>query len=204
MPECAHLDSSARLQALANVLARPVANRKRRKSSPTAMRFRCQPCVNFGADHGRGIAVVCLIRHHSAMLSPINLSIPHSVINQLIAVALASPTEEVCGLLFGGASGVERAEPTANVAADPARRFEVDPGALIAAHRQGRGEGAKLIGHYHSHPNGRAEPSVCDAKMAIADGSIWVIVAGGDVTAWRAVEDGALHGRFDPLPILRC
>ncbi len=167
------------------------------------MRFRCQPCVNFGADHGQSIAVACLIRHRWAMLKPVSLSIPHSVINKLIAADFASPTEEVCGLLFGGASRVERAEPTANVAADPARRFEVDPGALIAAHRQGRGGGAKLIGHYHSHPNGRAEPSACDADMSVADGSVWLIIAGGEVTAWRVVEDGALHGRFDPLPILR-
>ena len=147
---------------------------------------------------------------------PLHLHIPTSLIDQMIAEASSSSTQEVCGLLFGVGLAIMEIEPTANVAADPARRFEVDPAALIAAHRRGRergrgrGQGAgvastpALIGHYHSHPNGRAEPSACDAEMALADGSIWLIIAGGEVTAWRAVEGGARHGRFDALPILRC
>ena len=137
---------------------------------------------------------------------PLHLHIPTPLIDQMMAEASSSPAQEVCGLLFGVGLQVLEIEPTANVADDPARRFEVDPAALIAAHRRGRGRGGgpALIGHYHSHPGGQAEPSVCDAEMAVADGAIWLIIAGGEVTAWRAVEGGALHGRFDPLAILRC
>jgi proteasome lid subunit RPN8/RPN11 len=110
--------------------------------------------------------------------------------NELLALA-AAERDEVCGLLLGEGDGVTRLLPCRNVAADPA--------ALIAAHRAARGGGARIIGHYHSHPSGVARPSPRDAADAAPDGSIWLIVAGAAVTAWRAVADGAVHGRFDPL-----
>lgn len=106
---------------------------------------------------------------------------------------------EACGLLFG-TDGVERASVAANVASDPARRFEIDPGALIAALRAEREGGERVIGYWHSHPSGDATPSATDAAMAAADGRLWLIVAGGAMTAWRAGESG-LHGRFEPIPL---
>ncbi len=123
---------------------------------------------------------------------------------RLIALAAASPHVEICGLLFGSFDRVEGVEPAWNVAPDPAAHFEVDPKALIAAHRDARRGGPKLLGYYHSHPNGRPEPSPTDAESALPDGMVWVIVAGHALTAWRAVEAGALNDRFDPIPILQC
>ncbi len=120
--------------------------------------------------------------------------------NELRALA-ASERDEVCGLLLGEGDDVTRLLPCRNVAADPAARFEIDPAVLIAAHRAARGGGERVIGHYHSHPSGVAAPSPRDAADAAADGSIWLIVAGAVVTAWRAVPDGAVHRRFDPLPL---
>ncbi|WP_310104732.1 M67 family metallopeptidase [Sphingomonas sp. BE138] len=120
--------------------------------------------------------------------------------NDLVAQAAAS-ADEVCGLLLGTGLRVERLAACRNVAATPAVRFEIDPAALIAAHRAARGGGAGVIGHYHSHPSGLARPSPRDAADAAPDGSVWVIVAGTQVTAWRAVDGGAVHGRFDPLPL---
>jgi proteasome lid subunit RPN8/RPN11 len=118
--------------------------------------------------------------------------------NELRARA-AETDDEICGLVLGSGNDVARLVPCTNVAADPKVRFEIDPGALIAAHRAARGGGEQVIGHYHSHPSGMARPSPRDAADAAADGSIWLIVAGEVVTAWRAVADGAVHGRFDPL-----
>ncbi len=58
-----------------------------------------------------------------------------------------------------------------------------------------------MIGHYHSHPSGIAAPSATDAAQAAPDGAFWIIVAGTDLTAWRAASDGAVHGRFDPVAL---
>lgn len=107
---------------------------------------------------------------------------------------------EACGLLFGDGV-VEQASVAANVSDDPARRFEIDPAALIAALKAERAGGDKVIGYWHSHPSGDATPSATDAAMAVADGKLWVIVAGDAVTVWRAGTSG-LHGRFERVEII--
>lgn len=100
------------------------------------------------------------------------------------------------------------ARACANVAPDPLRHFEIDPAALIAAHRASRAGGLAVLGYFHSHPNGLARPSATDARAAAGDGRIWAIVALNDVgpsdaapsgqdamlTLWRDTPSG-----FEPL-----
>jgi proteasome lid subunit RPN8/RPN11 len=92
--------------------------------------------------------------------------------------------------LFGVDGRVDAAVATANVAADPIREFEIDPVALFAAIRAERAGDIQLLGYYHSHPNGLAEPSATDQASAAADGKLWLIVAGEVVTGWRAGQAG--------------
>ncbi len=129
------------------------------------------------------------------------LEISIALRNEIVAAATAAPDVEVCGLLLGTPGRVERVVTCRNVAADPRRRFEIDPAALIAAHRAARGGAPAVIGHYHSHPTGIAAPSPRDAADAAPDGGVWIIVARGELTAWRAVREGAIHGRFDALAL---
>jgi len=132
----------------------------------------------------------------------VTVTIASELLDQIVTAAELSPDREVCGLLFGTADRIDRVEPCRNVAADPARRFEIDPAALLAAHRRARNGGPAVIGHYHSHPSGSAVPSPRDAADAAADGAVWLIVAGGGgAQAWRAVADGAVHGRFDAVAL---
>jgi proteasome lid subunit RPN8/RPN11 len=114
----------------------------------------------------------------------------------------ASPDREVCGLLFGGPSSIEHAQACDNRSSTPATAFEIDAGALIAAFRRQRAGGPRLVGYYHSHPNGSAIPSARDAAEAAPDGMIWLIVAGNDVRAWSATATGAIEGRFDPVDLV--
>ena len=125
-----------------------------------------------------------------------------SIADRAAILAHAAGTcDEVCGLLLGEGERVVRVDRCTNVAAAPARRFEIDPAALIAAHRAARGGGLRVLGHYHSHPSGDAMPSPRDAADALPDGSVWLVVANGTMTAWRAVEGGRIHGRFDPVAL---
>jgi len=124
-----------------------------------------------------------------------NVAISRALLDQILAHAEGNPGEEVCGLLFGNRHLITGVQATANVAADAKRTFEVDPAALIAAHRASRVGGPNILGHYHSHPGGRADPSVRDADAAMA-GSLWLIVARGDVALFEGVIDGPIHGRF--------
>jgi desampylase len=103
----------------------------------------------------------------------------------LLEEAARAHPRECCGLLLGRGNHVALAQPAANVHPEPERHFEIDPKALIAAHRAARAGGLELLGYYHSHPNGHAEPSASDRAAASGDGRIWAIVAAGDVLFWR-------------------
>lgn len=116
--------------------------------------------------------------------------ISRCVIDAIHAAAAEAAPREACGLLFGESDDIRDAEVTENVAENPERHFEVDPKALFAALRAERAGGAKLVGYWHSHPSGDAAPSATDTAMAAPDGKLWLIVAGGEVTAWTAGAGG--------------
>ena len=123
------------------------------------------------------------------------------LLDAILADARAEPGLERCGLLYGGAAEITGFAPARNVAADPRRRFEVDPAALLAAHRATRRGGPAIVGCYHSHPSGPPEPSAQDAAHAEPNGWLWLIVSPGDARLWRAVASGGRHGRFDPAAL---
>lgn len=112
----------------------------------------------------------------------------------ILAAAAAAHPHEACGLLLGTATHIETAQATANVHPEPAHHFEIDPAALIAAHKAARGGGPQIIGYFHSHPNGLARPSATDAASAAHDGRIWAIAAAGAVSLWCDAPSG-----FEPL-----
>ncbi|MDF8334228.1 M67 family metallopeptidase [Novosphingobium cyanobacteriorum] len=105
-----------------------------------------------------------------------------------------SHPDEACGLLLGSSGLIQVALNAANVHPEPARHFEIDPVALVAAHRDARAGGPEVLGYYHSHPNGLARPSETDLRDAAHDGRIWLIVAHESVTAWKDTPSG-----FEPL-----
>lgn len=128
-------------------------------------------------------------------------SISRVLLDRILEAARTSPNREICGLLLGRGDRIATILPTANVAADPARRFEIDPAVLIAAHRRARDGEEAVLGHYHSHPGGAVIPSSCDAVMAHADGALWLICDGaGRHGLWRA-RGGGLHDMFDPVDL---
>lgn len=122
------------------------------------------------------------------------LEVPKKAIEAIVAHAAQAAPQEACGLLLGDGNRVLEARHTANVAPDKTRHFEIDPQALIEAHRAARNGGPQVIGYYHSHPSGSAEPSATDRANAAHDGKIWAIAAAGDIRFWRDGEEG-----FEPL-----
>ncbi|PXA97135.1 hypothetical protein DMC47_15385, partial [Nostoc sp. 3335mG] len=95
------------------------------------------------------------------------VTISSELLRRLLAEGTGS-AQEVCGILRGTGDRIEAAVAARNVAADPARHFEIDPAALLAAHRDARRGGADVIGWYHSHPSGDPDPSPTDAAQAAA------------------------------------
>jgi proteasome lid subunit RPN8/RPN11 len=121
---------------------------------------------------------------------------------QLLHWAADAGQNECCGVLRGRGRKILAVEWTANVAADPSQNFEIDPAALIAVLKDVRAGGMPLLGCFHSHPNGLARPSASDIAQAAPDGLIWLIIAGGAVTAWQPIAIGTQVTGFTPAPLV--
>lgn len=128
------------------------------------------------------------------------VTISRSILVGMKKAAAAAWPREACGLLFGEEGVISAFSEVRNLAETPETRFELDPAALFAALRAERGGGARVIGYWHSHPSGSADPSETDAAMAAPDSKLWMILAGDDARCWRAGEEGC-HGRFLPVAL---
>ena len=91
--------------------------------------------------------------------------------------------EEACVLLVGRVEDdevrVTRAVPCPNQAPEGERhhRFSIDPRAVLNVRRTLRGSGEAIVGFYHSHPDGRAVPSVLDLEhIRLWPETVWLIV----------------------------
>jgi proteasome lid subunit RPN8/RPN11 len=116
--------------------------------------------------------------------------VSQTVLDTLLTETARAHPNECCGILIGRGDRIDRAQPTANVHPDPLGHFEIDPQGLVDAHRAARAGGPEVIGYYHSHPIGPAEPSATDRAQAPGDGRVWAIAGEGGVTFWRDDEDG--------------
>jgi proteasome lid subunit RPN8/RPN11 len=109
---------------------------------------------------------------------------------------------ECCGLLEGARDGeticITALHAARNLSPD-SDRFEIDPADHFAAIRAARANGCEIIGCYHSHPNGKAEPSARDAEGAWDEDFVWLIAAVANETVTLSVfrRDGAEWSRID-------
>jgi proteasome lid subunit RPN8/RPN11 len=103
---------------------------------------------------------------------------------------------ECCGLMEGvrteDAVHVTALHPSPNLAPEP-DRFEIDPALQFRLLREGR----NVVGCYHSHPNGMAEPSPRDVDGAGEVGLVWLVAAPAGQAAF--VWDGAQFRRLSIL-----
>ena len=123
--------------------------------------------------------------------------------------AAAAFPEECCGFLLGrsgdGAAAVEAVLPARNEApAARATRFLISPEAVLLARRKARELGLAVVGYYHSHPDGTAEPSRHDLEHAWPATSYLIVpvAAGvaGEPRSWRLRDDrqGFVEERVEP------
>jgi len=99
---------------------------------------------------------------------------------------VASPAE-CCGLLEGlreaGGFRVCALHPARNLSLDM-DRFEMDPRDQFAAQRAARESGRAIIGCYHSHPHGAAQPSAADLSGADEEEFLWLIAGAAELRAF--------------------
>ena len=108
----------------------------------------------------------------------------------LQAASRAYPNE-CCGLIEGDdtpdgwrALAIHEAK---NIADDPRRRFLIDPQTQFDLMRSLRGEDTRIIGCFHSHPDGEAKPSAADRAEAYETDFLSLIAGGSpDVFTLKA------------------
>jgi proteasome lid subunit RPN8/RPN11 len=115
------------------------------------------------------------------------LALPGDLRLEIAAAARAALPRECCGLILGtrtGTDGHALALYPARNAAVRSDRFEIDPADHFAALRTARNTGQKVIGCYHSHPNGLAWPSATDHAGAGEEYFFWLIAGSAEFAAY--------------------
>lgn len=130
--------------------------------------------------------------------SILRLALGPSELEALRRHAVDAYPEECCGFLLGRTTGdgavVEAVSPARNEATDGrSSRYLISPEAVLLARARGRELRREVVGYYHSHPDGSAEPSRHDLADAWPATS-YVIVpvtdgAPGEPRSWRLRAD---------------
>ena len=109
----------------------------------------------------------------------------------ILASARAAFPRECCGLVAGVWNGevarVLALYPARNLAPG-ADRFEIAPQDHIAAQKSARAKGHAIIGCYHSHPGGVAQPSAIDLARAGKGDFLWLIAGDTELNAFFYCE----------------
>ena len=117
------------------------------------------------------------------------------------AAAHAYPNE-CCGLLLGHREGddiiVDEVVASTNVSDSPRDSFEIDPELRLKIEKIIRGTKRSIIGHYHSHPDGTAEPSDRDKAQVWEPDMVWVVAScnSGGVGETRIFQYDAAQSAF--------
>lgn len=120
---------------------------------------------------------------------------------EIAAAAEAAFPAEGCGLLIGRGCRVIRVSrvlASDNLLKSQGNdRFELDPLVRFAAERAVRGTKDRVVGHWHSHPDGSARPSATDLAMAWEPELIWLIAGVAADSSGRPQTVQMLAHRLD-------
>lgn len=95
----------------------------------------------------------------------------------LLKHARRDAASECCGLLAGRVGVITHVFPAVNVAADPAKGYEIAPKEIVGMMREFRERKLEFLGIYHSHPNGKNEPSARDIELAYYSEAAYFILS---------------------------
>jgi desampylase len=105
------------------------------------------------------------------------IQVSRDVCANLLEHARRVPGQECCGLLAGRGGVITHVFPAANVAADPGKGYEIAPTEIVRMMREFRARELEFLGIYHSHPNGKNEPSPRDIELAYYSEAVYFIVS---------------------------
>lgn len=136
------------------------------------------------------------------------VDIPEVVLRKIAAHVMASPAEEVCGLLAGEGNRVTKSIPVPNNAQQPRNHFSMAP-ELLLRHLKALDDAAlEWIGTYHSHPGTDTFPSKTDiahARQHLPERVMLIASARGrEITfqAWQITQFDVEHVDISNHPVI--
>ena len=105
------------------------------------------------------------------------IQIRQQCLDEMLSNVRRKPVEECCGLLAGRDGAITRIFAAKNAASKPAGNYEIAPQELFRLMREIRAAKLDLLGIYHSHPNGKNEPSATDIAQAYYPGTAYFILS---------------------------
>jgi len=133
--------------------------------------------------------------------------IDREALTTIVAHARRDAPRECAGLLIGRPDQILEAVPAANQAADPLRHYEIGPAEYFAQIRRCRQVSAAqsdtfaVIGSYHSHPRGGADPSETDLAMAFPAFVFLIVGLGGSIGGMEVRAHEFAGGAFTPVTL---
>lgn len=106
-----------------------------------------------------------------------------ALLAEIEAAATKSYPEESCGLVIGHGNNddgvvVTGVQISPNLSEhDRNSSFEIDPQLRFDVMRKLHGGPERIVGHFHSHPNGPAQPSTRDSDQVWEPDLVWIITS---------------------------
>jgi len=120
--------------------------------------------------------------------------------DHIIEWAMRFPHVEVCGMV----ASTGRVIPMRNESAMPTSQYQWGVQEMREQFSEMDRRGEEPIAFYHSHPNGKPDPSEVDMVGALNAGMVYLIAyqgeAGWTLSAWLCLEPGILVG--EPLDVV--
>jgi len=126
-------------------------------------------------------------------------ALPASVREAMLSHSRSELPNECCGLLLGRGR-IERSVPMRSDPPSP-EAFYMDPEQQMAVFGDMEVRGQQLLGIYHSHPAGPAEPSGMDLRLAFHPDALYVIISLADAACPGIGAYVLEGGRFKKINI---
>lgn len=123
----------------------------------------------------------------------------HAQAQQVIAHARADAPREACGVIVGRNDRAVEIIPIPNTAADSLHNYYMDERRLAEVLMSLETRGLKLVGFYHSHPQGDPIPSAVDIRQATYPDTPYLIAGlkgEARLAAWLL-----RRGQVTPVPL---
>jgi proteasome lid subunit RPN8/RPN11 len=130
------------------------------------------------------------------------IQIRREILVTLPEIARRNAAVECCGLLAGDDGVVSHVHPAKNISETPATSYEIAPDELLTLMREIRAAKRELLGIYHSHPNGKNEPSKRDINDAYYPDAAYFILSPREGASKPVRAFSIRAGRSEELEIV--